>query len=48
MRPTSDTIPTEYYGYNRFDAAAPEAKKLKLYITRVQMKIPAKQSVSNE
>ncbi len=41
VRPTSDIIPTEYYSYNSFDSSSPDSKELKLYITRVQMDIPA-------
>jgi hypothetical protein len=41
VRPTSDIIPTEYYSYTSFDASSAEAKDLKLYITRVQIEIPA-------
>lgn len=44
VRPTSDLIPTEFYSYNSFDSSSPEAKELKLYISRVQMKIPPPQA----
>ncbi len=39
-RPTSDLIPSEYYSNASFNASTEEALALKLYIIRVEMKIP--------
>jgi len=42
VRPTSDIIPSEYYSAQSFPLADQASKELQLFITRVQIEIPAK------
>ena len=46
VRPTSDIIPTQYYSFHSFETSSPESIDLKLYISRVQMKISTNDTAS--
>ncbi|AZQ43027.1 hypothetical protein [Nonlabens ponticola] len=39
VRPTSDTIPSEFYSYNKFDSTVPEADALDLYLSRITIPV---------
>jgi uncharacterized protein YcfL len=40
VRPTADTIPSEFYSYGKFSSSSQEAQNLDLYISRVTIPIP--------